>query len=291
MATLPTAVITSGPAASVCADVPDLHFFNGRGGKDILPMYRDSLLTANVDPALFQSLRSQLGEIAGSTVEWPDLFAYLYAVLAGTRYSDRFATELQTPGPRIPISTNGLHFWEMSRLGRQLLRLQTYGERFNDDAPPGIAVRTSIRWVVVPKSGPAEAKNISFDAASQRLTLGDGVLEGVSNEVWSFAVSGMPVMKKWLGYRTLKGSGKAASSASPLDQIRPSAWHDSWSQELRELVEVLTSTLEIIERGDEILTAILEGELVQADSLPTVASEWRAVPPSKTWWLEESTLF
>lgn len=37
--------ISYGPALTASGDVPDLHYFCGRGGKDIIPLYRDAAAT------------------------------------------------------------------------------------------------------------------------------------------------------------------------------------------------------------------------------------------------------
>ena len=109
--------------------------------------------------------------------------------------------------------------------------------------------------------------------------MADGKLAGVSPEVWSFEVSGMTVIKKWLGYRTAKGAGKAASSDSPLDKIRPTEWEPEWSDELREIVHVLTETERLRPKGVEILDRIMDGELISADELPEPPEALRK-PPS-----------
>src|SRR5699024_12311777 len=37
-----SARINNGPAATVSTGVPDLHYYCNRGGKDIIPLYRDA---------------------------------------------------------------------------------------------------------------------------------------------------------------------------------------------------------------------------------------------------------
>ncbi|WP_419775876.1 type ISP restriction/modification enzyme, partial [Neisseria mucosa] len=70
---------------------------------------------------------------------------------------------------------------------------------------------------------------MSYDPATQRLKVGDGVVTGVSPEVRAFAVSGMNILDKWLGARTATGIGRAAGkAAAPLDRIRPTEWADEW---------------------------------------------------------------
>src|SRR5690606_32308787 len=57
-----TAPVGEGPALTVSPDVPDLHYFSGRGGKDIVPLYRDA--AAN-EPNLPAGLPATLARLLG----------------------------------------------------------------------------------------------------------------------------------------------------------------------------------------------------------------------------------
>lgn len=97
--------------------------------------------------------------------------------------------------------------------------------------------------------------------------LGDYVV-GVLPEVWSFEVSGMPVVKKWLGYRTLEGAGRSKGSGNPLDEIRPTTWPDEWNDELLDLLRVLTLTVQKNAEQADILDRICKGKLISVNDLP-----------------------
>ena len=88
----------------------------------------------------------------------------------------------------------------------------------------------------------------------------------------------MQIVKKWLGYRTAKGAGRAASSSSPLDHIRPTEWLPEWSEELLELLTVLDKTLDLLPRGIELLDRICDGPLIAATDLPPVPDDLRKPP-------------
>jgi hypothetical protein len=77
--------------------VPDLHHFNGRGGKDVIPLYRDPEAT---EPNVTAGLLAYLSKAYGFDVNTEDLAAYVYALLGGQSYAARFWNELETPGPR-----------------------------------------------------------------------------------------------------------------------------------------------------------------------------------------------
>ena len=125
---------------------------------------------------------------------------------------------------------------------------------------------------------PRDTSDISYDADSHSVTIADGLVTGVRPEVWGFEVSGMPVVRKWLGYRTAKGAGKAASSSSALDRIRPEEWPDAWNDELLDLLRLLTITLDQQEALTELLDRICDGPLVAADELPHPSDAERRPP-------------
>ena len=115
---------------------------------------------------------------------------------------------------------------------------------------------------------PQTNSDIAYDKKTQQLRVGDGVVTGVRPDVWGYSVSGMEVVKKWLGYRTAKGTGRAASSNNPLDKIRPSAWPDAWNDELLDLLRMLTRTLDLQPMQSDLLDRICAGSLVGASELP-----------------------
>ena len=276
MTSLLTGRIGSGPAAVATPYVPDLHHVRGSyGAKDVIPLYRDASGTPNAD----RRLLGALSQAVGLEVAVEDLFAYCYGVLAGADYSDRFAKELESPGPRIPITTDPSLFREMASHGRSLLRIHTWGERFREVESAEISSTESApRWQEAPTVLPESGRACSYDAETETLRVADGVLVGLPQEVWEFEVSGMKVLPKWLAYRTLAGAGRSASSSSPLDGIRPTDWPAEWSQELIELVSVLQRTTDLMNDGAGLLAAIVEGATINASILPEPADALRGPP-------------
>ena len=269
-----------GPAAVPCVSVPDSHYFNGRGGKDMIPLYRDSNNSPNIDQKLLVAINALLGESGKQPngISHESLFAYCFGVLAGTDYTTRFRAELETPGPRIPLTNDSKLFEQMADFGSQLLWLQTFGERFRIAERKALKLDGKIKWSRKPTRIPDDSRDFSYDAEAEVLCIADGKLAGVSKSAWDFEVSGMHVIKKWLGYRTAKGAGRAASSKNPLDKIRPTEWEPEWSDELREIVHVLTETEKLRPKGVKLLEQILKGELIKADELPQPPEELRKPP-------------
>ncbi|WP_173923336.1 type ISP restriction/modification enzyme [Agromyces sp. Marseille-P2726] len=279
LTTMTSSRLGYGPAGTVTTAVPDKHHFRGSfGGKDVIPLYRDAAGTPNVDPSLLERLRKHLDDRGSTTrnVTAERLFAYVFGVLAGTDYTVRFREGLETPGPRVPLSANPSLFDAMAEHGEYLLWLQTFAQRFAKGK--GSLPISGIRWKSKPTRLPEDSKDISYDAAAQQLRVADGVLSGVPPEVFVFEVSGMAVIPKWLGYRMTKPAGRAASSASPLDKIRPENWSAAWSDELIEIVAVLRETLSILPTGVELLDQILDGPLIRANDLPEPPA-WMRQPP------------
>ena len=274
-----TATSSTGAILTVTGYVPNLHYYNGRGGKDILPLYRDA---AAHQPNLAQGLQPALGKRLGIAEPSPeDIAAYVYTLLSATRYQQRFAEALKTPGPRVLITADPTLWAEAVTLGRELLWLHTWAERFSDPKAgrgrrlPRIE---GIGWELPITKMPQASADIAYEKNTQRLRIGDGVITGIRPDVWGYSVSGMEVVKKWLGYRTAKGAGRAASSKNPLDKIRPASWPDEWNDELLDLLRMLTRTVELQPLQSELLDRICDGALVAGSELPKPTALQRKPP-------------
>jgi hypothetical protein len=260
-----------GPALSVSADVPDLHYFRGSfGAKEILPLYRDAQAQhPNVHPALPAGLTQVFGRVVGAE----DIAAYLYAVLAHPGYTTRFHGELENREVRVPITLDKKLFAEAISIGRRLIYLHSYGDRFTQGQtwPHGRARCT--------KAIPTESlpEKFSYDEATQTLNVGDGLFKPVALAVWEFEVSGFKVVQSWLGYRMKIRKGK---KSSPLDDIVPTSWPPEFTSELLRLLHLLEETLEIYPQQTALLEQIIQGTLLNADQLGAPPDEYRKPPAS-----------
>src|SRR5699024_947782 len=109
----------------------------------------------------------------------------------------------------------------------------------------------------------------------------DGAGDALRPYWGGFEVYGMNVLDKWLGARTRKGIGRAASkSATPLDTIRPTSWADEWNDELLDLIRVLTASLDLAPKQQDLLERIVDGPIIDASSLPIPTKAERTVPES-----------
>ncbi len=277
LTSLITGVLGLGPAAIVSALVPDLHYFCGRGGKDVIPLWRDAGATqANLTGGLLDALNPRLGEVTAE-----DFFAYCYALLATPAFVETFSEELTVPGPRVPVTKDRNLFQQSARLGRRLIWLHTYGERFvpprqrRGQVPQG---RARARRGV-PDTPDRYPERFSYNEASQTLQVGEGEFAPVPKAVLDFSVSGLQVVHSWLSYRMKDSAGR---SSSPLDEIRRERWTTAMSGDLLELIWVLEATVEIFPQLKQTLEAVIAGETFRAEELPQPTADERKPPSEET---------
>ena len=273
LSSLLTGVLGTGPAAMATAHIPDLHHFRGSfGGKDVIPLWRDADAS---EPNVTGSLLAALGEGLGCEVGPEDLFAFCYALLASPDYVDRFSEELTIPGPRVPLTKDPTLFRHGAALGADLIRLHTYGQRFQD-AGSGDPLQGCARCTrSVGETVAAYPDDFEYNESRQTLRVGAGEFGRVRPEVWEFSVSGFQVVKSWLGYRMREGAGRRSS---PLDEIRPTRWTAQFTRELLELLWVLEGTVERQPALAELLEAVVAGACYGAEELPAPEARERAAP-------------
>lgn len=257
-----------GPALVACAHPPDLHHFRGSyGARDVIPLYRDARGTC---PNLAAGLLAALGRLLSlPDPSPPELASYVYALLSAPAYQHRFAQDLRTPGPRVPLTLDPTLWREAVALGRWLLWLHTFGERMGcEEFGPFPPPMPDLAWAAPVVSMPQRTAQVSYDRDRQELRVGDGMVRGVGPQVWDFKVSGMAVVKKWLAHRTATGSGRAATASSLLDRVRPTTWTAEWSRDLLVLLQVLSRTVQAHDRQANLLDRICAGPLMEAANLP-----------------------
>jgi hypothetical protein len=252
----------SGPGAMVSAWVPDYDFLHGRGGKDVIPLYADTSMNPNVSSEILGAISKVLGKDA--SVSGETLFAYAYGVLAGSNFTEKFAAELAIPGPRIPLTSNASLWKKMVEHGNVLIAAHTFGERELLKTENG-GFRRLAKWANRPTRLPASGADHEV-IGENSIRVADGVIENVNPAVASFSIGGMSVLKKWLGFRTAAGTGRAATSDSALDRIRESSWSDSWLSEILEVVDSISQTISAVEIGEGILNEICSDVLITPDN-------------------------
>ena len=259
--------LTSGPGIAFTSDVPDIHFFNGRGGR-VLPLYRDAAaLAPNLAPGLLKVLVRRLGVNASAEA----FLAYVAGVTAHHGYTARFAAELKTPGIRVPLTADPQLWSEAVGLGQRVLWLHTYGQRFTDPThgrnfgvPKPPPERRPRVIATIPDTPGEMPKSISYDETTRRLHVGSGQIGPVSPEAWAYETSGMKIIRKWFGYRKKDPAGRRSSA---LDDITADRWSARYTTELLELLYVLEMCVDIEPSQAQVLAQICDGPLITVADL------------------------
>lgn len=200
-----------------------------------------------------------------------DFLAYLAAVAANPAYTARFQDDLAQPGLRIPITGDGKLFAKAVELGRRVIWLHTFGERFADknaDRPPGPPRLPKAQSPRIPKAGaiPDDPESmpdtIEYDEAKRRLLVGTGFIDNVPPEVWQYEVSGKRVLTQWFSYRKQDRTRPIIGDRRPpskLGEIQPDHWLAEYTTELLNVLHVLALLVELEPDQKDLLEAICDG--------------------------------
>jgi hypothetical protein len=262
---------SNGSGVVFAANIPDMDHYNGRGGR-AFPLWADAAATTpNVSPGLLKAL----GEAYGAPVSPEDVMAYIAAVAAHPAYVERFRGDLKQPGLRIPVTADGALFTEAVAVGREVIWLHTFGERFQDD-------RGGVVRVTPPEAEPTVSKalprtlaemphDLNYNAAERALTFGPtGRIDNVSPAVRAYEVSGKVVLDQWWSYRRADRSKPPMGDKrppSPLSEIQPTDWLAEYTTELLNVLRVLTRLVALEDKQAALLDRIVDGATLDADEL------------------------
>ena len=262
----------SGPAVTFSASIPDLDHYKGSFGGRVFPLWRDAAATTpNLPPALLAFLTKKYK----CAVTAEDLLAYLAAVAANPAYTARFQKDLAQPGLRIPLTVRPKLFAQAAELGRRVIWLHTFGERFADakaNRPPGPPRLPKERAPRIPKDGaiPDDAESmpdeIAYDDAKRRLLVGTGFINNVPPAVWRYEVSGKQVLTQWFSYRKKNRQRPIIGDRRPpskLGDIQPSQWLAEYTTELLNVLHILALLVELEPAQAKLLEKICAGPLLE----------------------------
>jgi hypothetical protein len=262
---------SAGPALSATATIPDLHHYAGRGGR-VFALWKDAAAT---QPNISSTLLAELAKTYGAPVDPVDVFAYVAALLAHPAYVERFRDDLIQPGLRVPLTADARLFREAARLGREVIWLHTFGERFGEGRPAG-PPRVAVNPPSVPKGGAIPSTpegfpdSLDYDAAKRRLEVGTGYIDNVAPEVWAYEVSGKKVLRQWFSYRKKNRERPLIGDKrppSPLGDIQPDHWLPEYTSELINLLNVLTLLVGLELKQADLLKRVCDGPLIPASKL------------------------
>lgn len=245
LTTLTSTRLGTGPVVTATPYVPDLHHFRGSyGAKDVFPLWRDA---AGRTPNMPDGLLADLGTRIAVDVTPEDLLAYVYALLGTGAFAERFADELgEAAGPvRVPITADQSTFRDGVELGRRLLRLHTWGERWGSaEQVLGSAMEVAPSRPIRRTSDSTPSRRPSELAAAGSLR--SQPTSGASRS----PACGLCSRGSATGWRTARGRSRARSTTSSRSPgrspascsscctcwrgpsrslpTRPSCWSESW---------------------------------------------------------------
>src|SRR5439155_1320414 len=169
-------------------------------------------------------------------------------------------------------------FEEAARLGREVIWLHTFGERFADPAAgrPAAPPRLAQSPPRIPAAGaiPDDPNHmpdtISYDAASRRLWIGGGYVENVLPEVSTYEVSGKQVLTQWFSYRKRNRDRPQIGDRrppSPLGDIQPEGWPAEYTTELLNVLHVLGRLVVLEPAQADLLDRICAGPTLSEAAL------------------------
>jgi hypothetical protein len=210
--------------------VPDQDHYKGSFGGRVYPLWGNAEATqSNVRADVLQALAKAQGAPVGAE----DFFAYIAAAMAHPAFTARFRDDLVRPGLRVPLTAEKSLFDEGVALGREVIWLHCYGERFIDATtgrPKGPPRLPKVDAPFIPADGaipgaPEPLPEImSYDAAKRRLTIGKGFVENVTPAMRSYEISGKIVLDQWFSYRRRDRTKPMIGDRrppSPLEKIQP----------------------------------------------------------------------
>jgi hypothetical protein len=289
---------SSGPAVTITGLIPDLDHYKGSFGGRVYPLWRDRA-AKNPQPNIKPALLKHLADTYQRDVKAEDMMAYLAAVMAHPNFTARFKADLVRPGLRVPLTADAKLFAEAAVLGREVMWLHCYGERFADPAagrpkgPPRMP-KESAPFIpaagAIPSAPEPLPDTMDFDPATRRLRIGKGFVENVTPEMWAYEVSGKQVLWQWFSYRRRDRTKPPMGDKrppSPLEQIVPAGWLPEYTTDLLELLHVLGRLIALEPAQADLLDRICAGPLRGADELRNegalvIADEKPAPPKGKT---------
>lgn len=273
---LERAAPSSGVALSITSLVADLDHYKGSFGGRVYPLWADAQAA---QPNIRREALELLSTTYGAPVSAEDLFAYIAGVMAHPAFTARFQKDLVRPGLRLPLTADAALFAQAAALGRRVVWLHCYGERFVDAEAgrrKGAPRLPRERQPTIPKDGAIPGApeplpdEMRHDPATNRLHIGKGYIENVTAAMWDYEVSGKHVLRQWFSYRRRDRTKPIIGDRrppSPLEKIQPDGWLPEYTSDLLDLLNVLGGVIDLEPAQADLLARICDGPLIEAAAL------------------------
>jgi len=274
----------AGLGFTFTANIPDMSHFKGSFGGRVYRLWADPKShNSEINPALLKILRERLQvEITNE-----DIFSYIASVGSNPAYTKRFASDLLTPPLRIPLTVDPKLFAKGAEIGRKLIWIQTFGERFidpKDDRPHSTPRLPKGTGPTIPTGGDISSapenmpNDMTYDRVRRRLHVGTGFIDNVTPEMWDYAVGGKNILRQWFSYRKADRSRPIMGDRrppSPLGDIQTTGWPAEYTTDLLDLLHVLGRLVDLEPAQETLLNEICAGQIITAVEL---AAETAALP-------------
>lgn len=265
-----------GPLIGLTQFVPDMDHNSAHGGGRTHPLWRDPLGTQpNLAPGLLGYLKNTCG-LPGSAETF---LAYVVGVMAHPYYTDHFREDLQeATSLRVPLTASATLYAKAAELGSQIIWLHTYGERYQDPkagrphGPPQVPdpSRRPTLAKSIPPTADRHPNDLRYHPETNTLELVDiagntsGKITNVTPAVRNYHIGPMNVLDSWFKYRQKHPKVKRSSD---LNDITPQGWPTHYTQDLLDLLNVLTLLTDLEPAQAKLLKAIVDGPIITDSDL------------------------
>jgi hypothetical protein len=173
--------------------MPDYHAFRGSYGGYAFPLH--DRRPAVDDTNLAHPLIDGLGAAYGTAVEPEQVFHAILCLLSARTYTLRFAEDLEDVFPHVPFPADHAVFERAAALGGRIRAIQTFG---HGAQPEALADAGFVRLLVAPNPGSSLAASQPDGSRLALCADGSGIVDDLPPRLWSFEVSGYPVLARWL---------------------------------------------------------------------------------------------
>ena len=181
----------AGPAVWCYANYPDRHAFRGSYGGYAFPLYdrRPGSAGSNLNPTLIAGLAAAYGR----AIVPEAVFDYLLAFLTARDYALRFAEDLEDTFPHAAFPADHALFADGAALGGEIRALESFARPPQDMPADFVRLDTRPSGSVARNEPEGETLALCAD--------GSGLVGGLPQPVWRYAVSGYRLLPRWLEAR------------------------------------------------------------------------------------------